>query len=156
VNLRRYAVLALATSACALALASCGKSTSVTAATPALDPAPPSAPTTLSSTYVSAMGYDYLYWNQSTSPSTTGYEIWESATQGGTAVRIASAGAGSNFVVLPLVDSDCTRFYQVRARGAGGTFSAFSAAVAIDRHVIVSESGAGANGGGGAGYRMAD
>ena len=67
-----------------LALASCGKSTSVTAANSSLDPTPPGAPSSVTSDYVAAVGYDYLYWNMSTSPSATGYEVWESATQGGT------------------------------------------------------------------------
>ncbi len=155
-NLRRFAAFAFVTSATVLALASCGKSTSPTAATPALDPAPPAAPTNLSSTYVPTVGYDYLYWNASTSPSVKGYEIWESVTQGGTAVKVTVAGASSNYVVLPPVAADCTRYYEVRAGNSTGQFSAFSASIAVDRHVIVSNAGGSPGGGVGGGIHAGE
>lgn len=154
-KLRRNPVLALVASVTLLALASCGKSTSITAAHNSLDPTPPSAPSSLSSDYVQAVGYDYLYWNLSSSPSAAGYEVWESSTMGGTATKIGFVSNSDNFVVLPTVNADCTRYYEVRTVSTQGLYSAFSAAVAVDRHVIVSVGGSnGAGNGGGIGYRL--
>jgi hypothetical protein len=157
VKLSRFVVLAVVASACVLALASCGKATHITSVTPGLDPAPPSAPASLTSTYAAGVGYDYLYWNASASPSVNGYEIWEAATPGGTAVKIASVKAASNYVVLPAVSADCTRYYTVRASNASGLVSAFSSALAVERHVIVSAQSGGGNGSGdGGGHRMGE
>lgn len=155
--LRRNVLFALMVSATIFALAGCGKSSSLTSSDPALDPAPPAAPSSLSSTYAATVGYDYLYWNLSSSASVTGYEIWESATLGGTAVKVGTVGSRVNNLVLPNVDADCTRYYQVRARAASGQFSALSSAVAVDRHVVVSNQNGGINGSGvGGGFRIAE
>ena len=148
-NLRRVAVLAIVSGACVLALASCGKSSNVTSADPNLDNAPPAAPSNVTSAYVAYVNYDYLYWNPSTSASVAGYEVWEAASQGGTATRVAVADAKANYVVLPSVAANATLYYEVRAKDASGNYSAFSSEVAVDRHAPVgNSSGGGSNGGG--------
>lgn len=146
-KLSRFTVFALVVSASIFALSSCGKSSSVTSADPNLDSAPPAAPTTLSSTWVEAMGNDYLYWNRSSSANVAGYEIWESTTQGGTSHFLASAPASANSAILPNVSADCTRYYQVRARATNGAFSALSAPVAVVRHADAPNQASGGNGG---------
>jgi hypothetical protein len=141
VNLRRSSILALVASATVLALAGCGKSTSVTAVD-TTDTTPPNPPTNLHSAWAQGVNQDYLYWSPSTSPSVHGYEVWESTTLGGTATQIATVnGASISDVVLPTVTSDVTRYFQVRAKSNGGAFSAYSAALAVDLHAMVPVAG---------------
>jgi hypothetical protein len=156
VKLRRFAVLSLVASACVFALAGCGKSTSITAANPVLDETPPSPPSTLSSSYLPTVGYDYLYWNASSSASVRDYEVWESASIGGTKTKIATMGLNDDHVVLPAVAANCVRYYSVRAQSNTGTFSAFSAAIGVDRHASVVLSSGGNGSGDGVGIRMTD
>ncbi len=153
-NLRRSAFLALMVSASIFALTSCGKSTRIASSDPVLDPAPPAAPSNLHSAYLDAAGYDYLYWGASTSSTVTGYEIYQSATSGGTLTYVTSTGPNASNIILPNVSADCTLYYQVRAR-AGSTYSAYSAPLAIVRHAVVAV-GAGGGAPGGIGQRIAD
>lgn len=146
-NLRRSALLALVLGASLVAMTSCGKSSRVAAPDTALDPAPPSAPTALHSVYADAPGYDYLMWTKSGSASVTGYEIYQSATSGGTPVYVTSVGPNISSVILPNVEADCTMYYQVRAR-AGSNFSAYSAALAVVRHAVVTATSGGSAPGG--------
>lgn len=141
-NLRRSLFLALVVGA-AFALTSCGKSSQLTSPSSSLDTAPPAAPAGLVSDYVSELGYDYLYWTASASASVNGYEVWESQTASGTATKVASVGGSVNNVVLPSVTSDCTLYYQVRARSANGKFSALSAILPVARHALAVTGGQG-------------
>ena len=71
-------------------------------------------------------------------------------------MKIASVFGSSNYVVLPAVASDCTRFYEVRTMGTSGVYSAFSSAVSVDRHVIVTTGGGGGTGSGSGNLRISD
>ncbi len=155
-NLRRHTLVALLAGATIFALAGCGKSTSPTAATPVLDTTPPNPPTNLSSSWVPSVGYDYLYWNLSTSPSVRGYEVYESATAGGALTKIAATSNTTADLILPPVSADCTRYYQLRARTNGGAFSAYSTALPVARHTVVGAAGSNGSTGSGVGLVVPD
>jgi len=150
VKLSRHVALVIVAGAALVALASCGKSTSVTRVA-AIDSAPLMAPDGIAATYNAGTVQDFLRWSPSSSPSVAGYQVYESVTNpttGGIPTRIATTASSVNSLMLPAVSATCTKFYQVCSIDAAGNASSLSAPVAVLRHALPA---AADNGGGSAG-----
>jgi len=157
VNLRHHAALLVLAGATILALASCGKSTSVTSAAPAVDNAPLAAPADINSTYYPAASADILNWGASTSPSVTAIQVFEASADpstGAPLTRIAQLPASATSLTLPPVSTACTKYYELRSMDSAGDYSAFSSPIAVVRHADSSSDsgngGSNVNTGGGA------
>lgn len=131
----RSALIALLLSASAFALAGCGNTAS-SVVSPDLDNAPPASPTSVQVSHDALINVDDLVWSPSVSPNVQSYEIhrYSSSPSGnaaGEAVWVVDASETS--LRLPLVNSDRTEFYRVRAIAANLVPSAFSGPAVADR-----------------------
>jgi hypothetical protein len=151
VKLHRNAALVILAGATLVALASCGKSTSITSSANAIDQAPLTAPDGVTAIYNSGLVQDVLSWNASSSPKVASYEVYEAMTNpatGGIPTRIATTT--NSRIQLPEVSADCTKFYQVRSKDAQGNTSAFTTPIPVARHAqSTSNAPAGGSGSGG-------
>jgi hypothetical protein len=139
VNLRRVLVSALVLSATVLSLAGCSKTTSVTAPA-ALNTTPPAAPSNPVGLFNADLQQDYLIWTPSSSATAVSYQVWKyggDPTAGNTGTLVATVAAGTTFYALPSADQNVVEYYRVRALTNGGTPSAFSAAIPVQRHGAV-------------------
>ncbi len=131
----RHALLALLLSASALSLVGCG-STSDSVTNPDLDNAPPAAPTAVQVEHDALINADDLVWDASVSADVAGYEIhrYASSPSGNVAGdEVILVGAEATSYRLPLVNSDRTEFYRVRARSSNDLTSAYSGPAQADR-----------------------
>ncbi len=151
-KLHRNAALIILAGATLVALASCGKSSSITSSATAIDQAPLTAPDGVTATYNSGLVQDVLSWTASSSPRVASYEVYEAVTNpatGGIPTRIATTTG--NALQLPEVSAGCTKFYEVRSKDAQGNASAFTTPIPVVRHAqSTSNAPAGGSGSGGA------
>ncbi len=134
-NLRRIVVTALIASATVFALAGCDNSTSVTSPA-SLSSTPPAAPSNLVGVYNDSQQQDYLIWTASSSGTVASYEVWQygdnPAVNSGTLV--GTSPAGTSYLALPAPTQNDIQLYRIRALSTGGTYSAFSATIQLQRH----------------------
>lgn len=131
----RSALIALLLCASAFALAGCG-TTSDSVTNPDLDNAPPAAPSSVQIAHDPLINADDLVWDASSSPNVNGYEIhrYSASPSGNTAGdEVILVGAEETSLRLPLVASDRTEFYRVRARAANDLTSAYSGSAQANR-----------------------
>ena len=137
-KLNRLALLALALSATAYTLTSCGSGTTTTSPVVDLDTTPPAAPSNVHGTFDAQGNRDYLNWDLSASPDVASYEVWVYNTDpgtGGTGVKLATVDASIDYQPLPVSGVSTTQFFRVRAVDTSGNESAYSATAGVDRHV---------------------
>lgn len=143
----RTLVLVLAASAALVALAGCGKSSSVTNAAANLDTTPPAAPTAVHE--VQDNSSDVLAWTAGTSADTYSYEIWKYATNpanGGSGSLYRNVAASVTAIALDPVPADCTEYYRIRAIDTSHNAGSFSSTVTITRRSdLVGTSGGGSD-----------
>ena len=77
-KLHRNVALIILAGATLVALASCGKTSSITSSASAIDQAPLTAPDGVTATYNSGLVVDFLSWTPSSSPRVATYEVYES------------------------------------------------------------------------------
>lgn len=131
----RTAVVALLLCASVFAAAGCG-STASSVVSPGLDNAPPASPTSVQVSHDGQINVDDLTWVQSVSPGVTSYEIhrYASMPSGSSAgEQVITVDASESSLRLPLVSSDRTEYYRVRAISSTQVASAFSGAAQADR-----------------------
>ena len=150
-KLHRNVALIILAGATLVALASCGKTSSITSSASAIDQAPLTAPDGVTATYNSGLVMDFLSWTPSSSPRVATYEVYESLTNpttGGIPTRIATTAG--NRLQLPEVTADCVRFYEIRSKDAQGNASAFSTPIPVVRHApsVANAPGGGSGSGG--------
>lgn len=122
---------ALVVSALAASLVSCNSGG--TSATSPTDLSPPQAPTNLHATTDSNINRDWLVWDLSASANVASYQIYSTSSTGGSPTLIASVDASTSDFILPLVGSETTEYYRVRAVGTNSIASAFTSTVGVDR-----------------------
>jgi len=131
----RSALLALLLSASVLSLVGCG-TTSDSVTGPDLDNAPPAAPSAVQIEHDALINADDLVWDASVSANVNGYEIhrYAASPSGNTAGdEVILVGSDVTSYRLPLVGSDRTEFYRVRARASNDLTSAYSSSAQADR-----------------------
>ena len=122
---------ALAVSALAIWLVGCNSG--ATSATSPVDLSPPQAPTNLHSSTDSNINRDWLVWDLSASVNVAGYQIYSTSSTGGSATLVASVDASTSDYILPLVGTETTEYYRVRAVGTNNVPSAFTSTLGVDR-----------------------
>ena len=122
---------ALFVSAMAISLIGCNSGG--TSATSPVDLSPPQAPTNLHSTTDANISRDWLVWDLSASVNVSGYEIYSTSSSGGSATLVATVDASSSDYLLPIVGTETTEYYRVRAVGTNNVPSAFTSTVGVDR-----------------------
>ena len=122
---------ALAVSALAIWLVGCNSG--ATSATAPVDLSPPQAPTNLHSSTDSNINRDWLVWDLSASANVAGYQIYSTSSTGGSPTLVASVDASTSDYILPLVGTETTEYYRVRAVGTNNVPSAFTSTVGVDR-----------------------
>ncbi|HXJ69553.1 MAG TPA: hypothetical protein VNM39_11650 [Verrucomicrobiae bacterium] len=122
---------ALAVSALAIWLVGCNSG--ATSATSPVDLSPPQAPTNLHSSTDSNINRDWLVWDLSASANVAGYQIYSTSSTGGSPTLVASVDASTSDYILPLVGTETTEYYRVRAVGTNNVPSAFTSTVGVDR-----------------------
>lgn len=127
----RYLCVALLLGAIATSLVGCNSGG--TSATSPIDLSPPQAPTHLRSTSDPSINRDWLEWDASASANVASYEVYRSSTSGGAGSLVASVGASTTDIILPIVNSDGTEYYRVRAVGTNSVPSAFTSTLGVDR-----------------------
>ena len=127
----RSLIVALFVSAMATSLISCNSGG--TSATSPVDLSPPQAPTNLHSTTDDNINRDWLMWNLSASANVAGYEIYSTSSGGGSSTLIATVDASTSDFILPIVGTETTEYYRVRAVGTNNVPSAFTSTVGVDR-----------------------
>lgn len=131
----RSALIALILGASVFALTGCGSTTS-SVVSPSLDNAPPASPTAVQVVHDAAINTDDLVWAPSASAGVGSYEIhrYSSAPSGNAAGdEVIVVDAGTTSLRLPLVNSDRTEYYRVRAISSTDLVSAYSASAQADR-----------------------
>lgn len=131
----RTALVALLLCASAFAAAGCGSTTS-SVVSPGLDNAPPASPTNVQISHDSQINVDDLTWVQSVSPGVIAYEIhrYSSMPSGSTAgEHVVTVDSNESSLRLPLVNSDRTEYYRVRAIASTQAVSSFSGPAQADR-----------------------
>jgi hypothetical protein len=131
VKSHRRLFAALAVSALAIWLVGCNSG--ATSATSPVDLSPPQAPTNLHSSTDSNINRDWLVWDLSASANVAGYQIYSTSSTGGSPTLVASVDASTSDYILPLVGTETTEFYRVRAVGTNNVPSAFTSTVGVDR-----------------------
>lgn len=122
---------ALFVSAMAISLVGCNSGG--TQATSPIDLSPPQAPTNLHSTTDDSINRDWLMWNLSASANVAGYEIYSTSSGGGSSTLVATVDASTSDYILPIVGTETTEYYRVRAIGTNNVPSAFTSTVGVDR-----------------------
>ena len=122
---------ALAVSALAIWLVGCNSG--ATSATSPVDLSPPQAPTNLHSSTDSNINRDWLVWDLSASVNVSGYQIYSTSSTGGSPTLVASVDASTSDYILPLVGTETTEYYRVRAVGTNNVPSAFTSTLGVDR-----------------------
>ena len=140
----RSLIVALFVSAMATSLISCNSGG--TSATSPVDLSPPQAPTNLHSTTDDNINRDWLVWDLSASANVAGYEIYSTSSIGGSGTIVATVDASTSDYILPLMASETTEYYRVRAIGTNNVPSAFTATVGVDRSSWEGTSGSGVPG----------
>ncbi len=131
----RTALATLLLCASAFAVVGCG-STANSVVSPDLDNAPPASPTGVQVTHDAAINIDDLVWSPSASANVGAYEIHRyGSTPSGNAAGddVILVGADQTSLRLPLVNSDRTEFYRVRAISSSDVASAYSGSAQADR-----------------------
>jgi hypothetical protein len=131
VNSSRRLFAALFVSAMAISLVGCNSGG--TSATSPIDLSPPQAPTNLHATTDSNISRDWLVWDLSASANVAGYEIYSTTSVGGSSTLVATVDAGTSDFILPIVGTETTEFYRVRAVGNNNIPSAFTSTLGVDR-----------------------
>jgi len=131
VKSHRRLFVALVVSALAISLAGCNSTG--TEATSPIDLSPPQAPTNLHSTTDANISRDWLVWDLSASANVAGYEIYATSSTGGSATLVASVDATTSDFILPIVGTEATEYYRVRAVGTNSVPSAFTSTLGVDR-----------------------
>jgi len=131
VKSHRHLIAALITSAMAISLVSCNSGG--TSATSPIDLSPPQAPTNLHSTTDANISRDWLVWDPSASVNVSGYQIYATSSTGGSPTLVASVDSGTGNYLLPLVGTETTEYYRVRAVGTNNVPSAFTSTLGVDR-----------------------
>jgi len=131
VKSHRRLFAALAVSALAIWLVGCNSG--ATSATAPVDLSPPQAPTNLHSSTDSNINRDWLVWDLSASANVAGYQIYSTSSTGGSPTLVASVDASTSDYILPLVGTETTEYYRVRAVGTNNVPSAFTSTVGVDR-----------------------
>jgi hypothetical protein len=131
VKSHRRLFAALAVSALAIWLVGCNSG--ATSATSPVDLSPPQAPTNLHSSTDSNINRDWLVWDLSASANVAGYQIYSTSSTGGSSTLVASVDASTSDYILPLVGTETTEYYRVRAVGTNNVPSAFTSTVGVDR-----------------------
>jgi hypothetical protein len=131
VKSHRRLFAALAVSALAIWLVGCNSG--ATSATSPVDLSPPQAPTNLHSSTDSNINRDWLVWDLSASANVAGYQIYSTSSTGGSPTLVASVDASTSDYILPLVGTETTEYYRVRAVGTNNVPSAFTSTVGVDR-----------------------
>jgi len=132
VKSHRRLFAALAVSALAIWLVGCNSG--ATSATSPVDLSPPQAPTNLHSSTDSNINRDWLVWDLSASANVAGYQIYSTSSTGGSATLVASVDASTSDYILPLVGTETTEYYRVRAVGTNNVPSAFTSTLGVDRN----------------------
>ena len=127
----RSLIVALFVSAMAMSLASCNSGG--TSATSPIDLSPPQAPTNFHSTTDAAISRDFLVWDLSASANVSGYQVYSSPSVGGSGTLVATVDASTTDYLLPIVSSETTEYYRVRAMGTNNVPSAFTSTLGVDR-----------------------
>jgi hypothetical protein len=131
VKSHRRLFVALFVSAVAIALVGCNSGG--TSATSPIDLSPPQAPTNLHSSTDPNISRDWLVWDLSASANVAGYEIYSTSSTGGSATLVASVDATTSDYILPIVGTESTEYYRVRAVGTNNVPSAFTSTLGVDR-----------------------
>jgi hypothetical protein len=131
VKSHRRLLVALVASALAISLVGCNSGG--TSATSPIDLSPPQAPTNLHSTTDENISRDWLVWDLSASANVAGYEIYSTSSTGGSARLVGSVDATASEYILPIIGSETTEYYRVRAIGTNDVPSAFTATLGVDR-----------------------
>ena len=129
--LRRNLLFALLVGSLAVTLAGCGNNSE--SITSPVDLSPPQAPTNLHSMNDAATSRDWLVWTPSASVNVASYEVYSSENPSGMNNHVATLDGSSSNFVLPIVDSNTTEYYRVRAIGTNNVPSAFSGVIQVDR-----------------------
>jgi len=134
VKYTRFLAVALVLSAATLTMTGCGSS-KVTSPNNPVESAPPAAPTSVIMTTEDATSRDYLNWNASASSDVVSYEVFRFADASSTTngELVGTVGSDQVSIVLPLVGSDVTEFYRVRAVNSNDVSSAYSTNCSADR-----------------------
>ena len=127
----RSLIVALFVSAMATSLISCNSGG--TSATSPVDLSPPQAPTNLHSTTDDNINRDWLVWDLSASANVAGYEIYSTSSIGGSGTIVATVDASTSDYILPIIGTETTEYYRVRAIGTNNVPSAFTSTVGVDR-----------------------
>jgi hypothetical protein len=127
----RRLYVALVVSAMAISLVSCNSGG--TSATSPIDLSPPQAPTNLHSTTDANISRDWLVWDLSASANVSSYEIYSTSSTGGSSTLVATVDASSSDYLLPIIGTETTEYYRVRAVGTNSVPSAFTSTVGVDR-----------------------
>jgi hypothetical protein len=72
-------------------------------------------------------------WDLSASANVAGYQIYSTSSTGGSPTLVASVDASTSDYILPLVGTETTEYYRVRAVGTNNVPSAFTSTVGVDR-----------------------
>jgi hypothetical protein len=131
VKSHRRLIVALVVSALAISLVGCNSGG--TSATSPLDLSPPQAPTNLHATTDASISRDWLVWDLSASANVSGYQIYSTSSVGGSAALVATVDATTSDFILPLVGTETTEYYRVRAMGTNNVPSAFTSTLGVDR-----------------------
>jgi hypothetical protein len=73
-------------------------------------------------------------WDLSASANVAGYQIYSTSSTGGSSTLVASVDASTSDYILPLVGTETTEYYRVRAVGTNNVASAFTSTVGVDRN----------------------
>ena len=122
---------ALFVSAMAISLVGCNSGG--TSATSPVDLSPPQAPTNFHSTTDSNIRRDWLIWDLSASANVAGYQIYSTSVGGGSSTLVGTVDASTSDYILPIVGSETTEYYRVRAIGTNNVPSAFTSTLGVDR-----------------------
>ena len=127
----RHIIAALLVSAVAISLVSCNSGG--TSATSPIDLSPPQAPTNLHASTDTNISRDWLVWDLSASANVSSYQIYSTSSSGGSPTLVASVDASTSDFLLPLVGTQTTEYYRVRAVGTNSVPSAFTSTLGVDR-----------------------
>jgi hypothetical protein len=131
VKSHRRLFAALFVSAMAISLVGCNSGG--TSATSPVDLSPPQAPTNFHSTTDANIRRDWLVWDLSASANVGGYEIYSTSAGGGSSTLVGTVDASTSEFILPIVGTETTEFYRVRALGTNNIPSAFTSTLGVDR-----------------------
>jgi fibronectin type 3 domain-containing protein len=127
----RSLFVALVAGAITISLVGCNSAG--TSVTNPVDLSPPQAPTNLHSTTDQNISREWLIWDLSASANVAGYQIYSTSSTGGSATLVASVDATTSDFILPIVGTETTEYYRVRAVGTNSVPSAFTSTLGVDR-----------------------